>query len=201
MRRLGRAFGWLLLLLFIGSVVARFFLLEVAEVGHQDMVPTLREGDQVGVFTQATLERGDVVVCEHPREPGRRVVARLMGLPGDVLKMSHGKLSLNGAPVGTTEGDPTTTTLRENDRTRTLSVVRETLPGGRTYLTSLDPAARNEISEVRVETGYYLLSDERTFGTDSRRYGEVHPSLCRGRAFTILLPADGTSRSMFTKVE
>ena len=199
MRRLGRALGWLLLLSLIASLIARFFLIEIAEVGHDDMAPTLRLGDEVAVYKRATLERGDVVVCEHPSEPGRKIVARLLGLPGDRLSMSNGRLSIDGVEVGTTPGEPAMITIVDGATTRTRSVVRETLPNGHTYRTAVDPAGRQQLREVRVDTGYYLLSDQRATGTDSRRFGEVHPSLCQGRAVLVLLPgeaADGTSRAL-----
>lgn len=205
MRRLGRGLGWFLLSTFILSVVLRFFFVEVAEVGHEDMLPGLRQGDQVAVWTMAKLERGDVAVCEHPSEPGRRVIGRLLGLPGDTLAISRGKLTLNGAPVGTTPGEPATVTAAgAGGPARPLDVVRETLASGRTYLTALDPAARTELGEVRVESGYYLLSDNRTRGTDSRRFGEVPVGLCKGRAVVVLLPADaadGTSRGVVSRIE
>jgi len=206
MRRFLRGVGWFLLLSFILSVVLRFFLVEVAEVGHDDMVPTLRQGDQVAVWTLAKLERGDVVVCEHPSEPGRRVIGRLLGMPGDTLSMSRGgKLTIGGTPVGTTAGEPRTVPFPTPGGTpRTLDVVRETLPNGRTYLTAVDAAARTELREVRVESGYYLLSDQRSYAMDSRRFGEVPPGLCKGRAVLVLLPADaadGTSRGLFPRVE
>lgn len=206
MRRLVRGLGWSLLLTFMLSVVLRFFLVEVAEVGHEDMLPTLRQGDQVAVWTQGKPERGDVIVCDHPTEMGRRVVGRLLGLPGDTLQMARGgRLSINGTPVGATPGEPRTVTYGGQGSTpRPLDVVRETLSNGRTYLTAVDPSARTELREVRVENGYYLLADQRTFGTDSRRYGEIPAGLCQGRAVVVLLPADapdGTSRGVFPRVE
>ena len=204
MRRLLRVLGWLVLLVCALSVVARLLLLELAEVGHDDMAPTLRQGERLVVYTRATLERGDVVVCQHPTEPGRPIVGRLMGLPGDVLEMSRGQLSINGVPVGTTPGEPAETTVGSGDGARALRVVRETLSSGRTYLTAVDPAARLALRPVTVGTGYYLLSDERTRGSDSRRFGEVDPSRCLGRALWVLLPADrsdGTSRGVLSPIE
>lgn len=206
MRRLARGLGWFLLLSFILSVVLRFFLLEVAAVGHEAMLPTVQQGDEVAVLTMAKLERGDVVVCEHPNEPGRMVVGRLLGLPGDTLVMGRGgRLSINGTAVGTTAGEPATIAYRGTGRTaKTLDVVRETLASGRTYLTAVDPAARTELRETRIESGYYLLADQRTYGEDSRRWGEIPPALCKGWAFGVLLPAaapDGTSRGVFSRIE
>jgi signal peptidase I len=203
MRRLVRGLGWLLFVVLLVTVVARLFFVEVAEVGHDDMAPTLRTSDQTAVYTRATLERGDVVVCEHPSEPGRKIVGRLLGMPGDVLSIRRGKLSLGGVAVGTTPGEPGTVEVVDGAGTRTLSVIRETLPSGRTYRTALDAGRPPELREVRVQSGYYLLSDQRTSGTDSRRYGEVHPSLCAGRAVLVLLPLrapDGTSRAL-TSIE
>jgi signal peptidase I len=206
MRRLARGLGWFLLLSFISSVVLRFFLLEVAAVGHEAMLPTVQQGDELAVLTMAKLERGDVVVCEHPNEPGRMVVGRLLGLPGDHIEIARGgRLSINSLPVGTTPGEPPTVAYRGTGRSqKTLDVVRETLGNGRTYLTAVDPSSRSGLWGTRVETGYFLLADQRTYGEDSRRWGEIPPALCKGWAFGVLLPAaapDGTSRGVFSRIE
>jgi nickel-type superoxide dismutase maturation protease len=47
------------------------------------MLPTLLPGDWALAAPVRRLERGDVVVVEHPRRPGYEMVKRLTGMPGD----------------------------------------------------------------------------------------------------------------------
>ena len=87
------------------------------------MMPTLREGDffiasrwDYGVsprsfasfapsspmFFQDLPERGDIVVFSPKAKPGVNFVKRVIGLPGDVLAMENGILSINGEEVSHT---------------------------------------------------------------------------------------------------
>ncbi|MBI2896043.1 MAG: signal peptidase I [Deltaproteobacteria bacterium] len=188
MRGLGRAAGWTLLVLLVAFVVAKFLLFEIEELGHDYMAPNILTGDQIAVYTRASPERGDVVVCEHPREPGRRVIGRLVGVAGDEVAIERGALFLNGTAVAVTSPEPDTFRLTGDQELR---LVRETLGSGRSWLTAVDPAHPVQMREVEVESGWYLLADNRPSGTDSRAFGEVHPSLCKGRAFLLLLPGPG----------
>lgn len=47
------------------------------------MLPTLLPGDWALAAPVKRLERGDVVVVEHPRRPGYEMVKRLAAVPGD----------------------------------------------------------------------------------------------------------------------
>lgn len=196
MRGLARAAGWTLLVLLVAFVIAKFFFFEIEELGHDYMAPNILAGDQIAVYTHASPERGDVIVCEHPREPGRRVIGRLVGVAGDEVAIERGILRLDGKPVAITTPEPDTFRLAEANpngeaRARELRLVRETLGSGRSWLTAVDPARPVQMPEVRVESGFFLLSDNRSSGTDSRAFGEVHPSLCKGKAFLLLFPGPG----------
>lgn len=48
------------------------------------MAPTLEPGDWVVATAGGRVRRGDVVVVEHPAQPGFEMVKRVTGLPGDV---------------------------------------------------------------------------------------------------------------------
>src|SRR6266700_413814 len=78
------------------------------------MKPTILEGDRVYVnklaydlkvpFTTwhivewSNPRRGDIVVFYSPYD-GKRLVKRVIGLPGDTLELRNDNLSLNGDPV------------------------------------------------------------------------------------------------------
>jgi signal peptidase I len=54
------------------------------------MLPTLLPGDLALAAPVRRLERGDVVVVEHPGRPGYEMVKRLTGMPGD--RVGHGRV-------------------------------------------------------------------------------------------------------------
>ncbi|WP_219825575.1 signal peptidase I [Nonomuraea typhae] len=72
------------LLLAAGAVWARRSYVVVTVQG-ESMTPTLADGDRVLVRRRrpGQVSRGDVVVLEPPREPGRWNVKRVVALPGD----------------------------------------------------------------------------------------------------------------------
>ncbi|MDP6850552.1 MAG: signal peptidase I [Planctomycetota bacterium] len=84
-------------LLLFGPAMASYRL---APVHGASMEPTLWDGQSV-VYRESTdihwrPRRGQVVVFHSPTEPGHRYVKRLIGLPGDEIKISRGTVWVNG---------------------------------------------------------------------------------------------------------
>ncbi|MHC4518807.1 MAG: signal peptidase I, partial [Planctomycetota bacterium] len=85
------------------------------------MKPTILEGDFVLVnkaaydlripltlhrlATWADPERGDIVICFSPDE-GKRLIKRVVGLPGDVLELRDNRLFINGQFAQQSQIDP-----------------------------------------------------------------------------------------------
>ncbi|MEX2599418.1 MAG: signal peptidase I, partial [Dehalococcoidia bacterium] len=44
-------------------------------------------------------ERGDVVVFRYPRDPSQNFVKRIIGLPGDTIRIDRGVVFVNGQPL------------------------------------------------------------------------------------------------------
>jgi signal peptidase I len=62
------------------------------------MAPTLMDGDRVLAVTADAPRRGDIWVFKHPGSD-RNMVSRVIGLPGDEVQVSRGRLILNGTIV------------------------------------------------------------------------------------------------------
>ena len=52
--------------------------------------------DRDALFTFHPPERGDIVIFLHPRDTSRALVKRVIGLPGDVIKIEDGQVIRNG---------------------------------------------------------------------------------------------------------
>ncbi len=94
------------------ALLLRLLVVEPFEVQGAGMAPSLLPGDVVLVsrlayrlrlppverplVELASPRRGDLVVFEDPRSPGRRLVRRVVGLPGDVIELRGQVLHLNG---------------------------------------------------------------------------------------------------------
>ncbi len=94
-------------------------------IPSESMVPTLEVGDRLIVtkwdygYSRHSLplglghylpesddrlfgslpERGDIIVFDHPQQPGTDMIKRLVGLPGDTIELRRGRLLINGTQV------------------------------------------------------------------------------------------------------
>jgi signal peptidase I len=135
-------------------------------------------------------ERGDIVIVTPPGERSD-YIKRVIGLPGDVIRMVGGQLYINGQAVkrqalppdmvpidiNSPCGSPTDPALFEY-RTRgpggkpycRVPVVRETLPNGRSYETvELGRSSEDDFGPVTIPPDHvWLMGDNRDDSADSR---------------------------------
>jgi signal peptidase I len=167
-------------------------------------------------------QRGDIVIVT---PPGTRTdyIKRVIGIPGDTLRMVEGQLYINGQPVKRqalapdmipvdvnspcgSEHDPGLNgfSVRGADGKMycRVPVVRETLPGGRSYETvELGRSPEDNFGPVTVPEGHvWLMGDNRDDSADSRvpewqggLGGPVPWENIGGRAEFITFSLDGTS--------
>jgi signal peptidase I len=168
-------------------------------------------------------ERGDIVIVT---PPGTRTdyIKRVIGLPGDVIRMVNGTLTINGEPVKRetetprlipvdinspcgSEHDPALYDFRvrgaDGKAYCRVPIVRETLPSGRTYETvELGRSAEDNFGPVRIPAGHlWLMGDNRDDSADSRvpewqggLGGPVPWENIGGRAEFITFSLDGSTK-------
>jgi len=100
-------------------LVLRSFIFEPFRIPSDSMMPTLEQGDflvvnkfayglRLPVLNRKFLEigapqRGEVVVFRYPPNPAVNFIKRVVGLPGDSVRVRDDQLIINGAPVPLTE--------------------------------------------------------------------------------------------------
>ena len=114
-------------------------------------------------------ERGDVVVFRLPKDDSSDYIKRVVGLPGDRIRMVDGLLHINGVPVKRERvADFIDDENGGADRVRRW---RETLPNGVTYesLDLEDNGPLDNTQEYAVPPGhYFMMGDNRDNSADSR---------------------------------
>jgi signal peptidase I len=113
--------------------------------------------------------RGDVVVFRLPRDARETYVKRVIGLPGDRIRMEGGRLVVNGAALPRREAGSVDVEL-DNYRGVLLRYV-ETMPGGREHdiLEISDRQPLDDMAEVTVPPhSYFMMGDNRDDSLDSR---------------------------------
>jgi len=88
------------------SLVLRNFVVDVRAVPTPSMVPTIQVNDYVIVdrlfYRMGSLQRGDVIMFTAPDNPeledyrGRKLVKRLIGLPGETVEIRDGYIWIDG---------------------------------------------------------------------------------------------------------
>ena len=134
--------------------------------GHS-MEPSYRSGDLllVGPLRRGGPARGDVVVLRNPREAEAHDLKRVVGLPGETVRLADGSLYVDGVhlPEPYLGGLPASLGLEHGEWT---------LAGDR----------------------HFVMSDNRARGTDSRHYGPVRRAAILGRVWGRVWPWRGPRR-------
>ena len=148
-----------------------------------------------GRLLERPAHRGDVVVFKLPRDGHTDYIKRVIGLPGDRIQMRKGLLYLNGVQVPRV---PLASVTEDTGYgyARSVARYRETLPGGKSYITD-DFGTDNDLDNTdvfRVPAGhYFMMGDNRDNSSDSRvapeagGVGYVPAENLVGRAQIILL--------------
>ncbi|WP_309606214.1 signal peptidase I [Phenylobacterium sp.] len=197
------------------ALFLRVIFFQPYTIPSASMEPNLFEGDYIIVskwsygwskhsipfspplFSGRILEkpphRGDIVVFKLTRDNSTDYIKRLIGLPGDRIQMKQGLLYLNSVQVPRVFAG----TVREDigdGQIASVTRYRETLPGGKTYLTNdFGPDGPLDNTDVFVvpEHHYFMMGDNRDNSSDSRDpdggVGFVPAENLEGKAQIILL--------------
>lgn len=182
-------------------------------IPSESMVPTLEVGDRLAVskfaygwsrhslplgqfgveFNGRVLgslpHRGDVVVFVHPHT-GLTMIKRVVGLPGDKVRLNRGRLLINGKMAE--RRLESTYHYREYQGSAVrVSRYTETLPGGKSHAIILRSDAYDveTMPELVVPDGHmFMLGDNRDNSSDSRleTMGMVPVENLIGRADSII---------------
>lgn len=145
--------------LFFSIIVSFFFILFVyqpVKVEGGSMEPSLEDQERIFinklVYRWESISRGDIVVFRYPRDTRKSFIKRVIGLPGDRIRITYGHVYVNGQ-----------------------AIAEPYVPGDfldtRSYPESVVPA-----------NTYFVLGDHRSMSNDSRDFGAVPRNNIYGKA-------------------
>lgn len=202
------------------ALIVRTFVFEPFNIPSGSMRPTLEIGDYLFVskpsygysrysfpFGLAPIEgriwtggrkpqRGDVIVFKLPTNTSVDYIKRVIGLPGDTIQVTNGRLYINHKIVPREELGGLEN-IRESGRDMAVTTYLETLPNGVVhYIYEMgDDRPLDNTKEYKVPEGhYFMMGDNRDNSQDSRvqeAVGFVPEKNIVGRASMIFFSTNG----------
>ncbi len=180
----------------VAAIFTITFSLQPFRIPSASMEPTLLIGDFLLVdkrepaspgplspFPSSALHRGDVVVFYYPVDPSLHLVKRIIGLPGDRLRMHHGQVFINGRSLE----EPYAVRTRGPEDT-----FRDNFPHLQSTVPDVDAHWWTEMhhlvsnGDLLVPPGrYFVLGDNRNDSEDSRYWGLVPRSAIVGEPILV----------------
>ena len=155
------------------AVVSIVFIYQPVKVEGTSMMPTLTDQERIFInkftyrFGLGSVERGDTVVFWYPLDTSKSYIKRVIGIPGDRVRVDEGHVYVNGRELIESYVPP------ENRDDSTWHDGREvTIPPAR----------------------YFVLGDHRNQSSDSRMWGWVPRENIYGKAVFVYWPLDKMGR-------
>ena len=201
--------NWLkpVLIVVLVTTSIRSALADWNDVPTGSMKPTILEGDRVFVnklafdlkvpYTTWHLaewgnpRRGDIVVFYSPAD-GKRLVKRVIGLPGDTLALRNNQLIVNGQPVKYEQLAQTTIDeIAVKEQPRHLFATESLDDRQHPVMATPQLPAPRSFDPITVPPdAYFMMGDNRDNSFDSRFYGCVPRKQILGRVPAVALSFD-----------
>lgn len=203
-----RIAGWLViawqenrnfLLLLCAIVFFKSAIADLSSISGASMLPTLVDGDKVWVnklaydvkvpFTDVSLARlsdparGDIVIIDSV-QARKRLVKRIVGVPGDQVEIQNNALVISGIPVD----------YQVLSRNSGAIIIEEALPG-RNHQVRLSQYLMNNSGRsygpvIVPDDRYFVLGDNRNNSADSRVYSFIPRDEILGRSRSVVFSLD-----------
>lgn len=158
-------------LIVIGILSVRFYNRNLMTVTSESMMPTLAPLEVIevdrGAFEKRDPEPGEVVLYLVEKDQSSPSVGRIVGVPGDRIAFSKGRLSVNYKPV------QVGVELAQN-KNILMEQVTESLNGREYQIWNVVAADPGSDATAQINKNeYYILGDHRSHSKDSRFFGKI----------------------------
>jgi signal peptidase I len=198
-----------LLVTVILALFGTSFVVQAFKIPSQSMEKTLLVGDHLLVnkfvfggtgswyekfLPYRKLKRGDIIVFKFPYADHQHFVKRVIGLPGDHLKLVDQQVYINGKPLN----EPYVV----HDSDADYDPFNYAFPpvGNQLYSSHAEPDWAHDLRKyvrgdelVVPPDRYFAMGDNRDHSLDSRYWGFVDRSAIMGRPFLIYWSVNATS--------
>jgi signal peptidase I len=148
------------------AAVVILFLYQPVRVEGTSMMPGLIDQERIFInkfayrFGISDISRGDTVVFWYPGDPSKSFIKRIIGIPGDKVRVTDGKVFVNDVALA----EP--------------------------YVPEVYRDQLSTPTRVVPTDEYYVLGDHRSSSNDSRVWGTVPRHFIYGKASFVYWPLD-----------
>src|SRR6476469_1566872 len=169
------AFSWFRDLIFsvLIAVVLIVFIYQPVKVEGTSMMPTLTDQERIFInkftyrFGFGSVSRGDTVVFWYPQDTSKSYIKRVIGVPGDRVRVEGGLVYVNGVALQESYVPP-----ENRDSNSWRDGEEQVIPDGK----------------------YFVLGDHRNQSSDSRMWGYVPRENIYGKAVFVYWPLEKMGR-------
>jgi signal peptidase I len=141
----------------VTALLIVIFVVQPVKVEGTSMLPRLHDGERIFVnkfiYQFESIKRGDIVVFWYPKNPSQSFIKRVIGLPGDEVRITNGKLYINNKLVPEPYLSPE-------------------------FSSNIMPNRYWIVDEHH----YFVMGDNRDASNDSRSWGQVPEKYIYGKA-------------------
>ena len=153
----------------------RYFLFQPFIVSGSSMEPNYSNGQYLIIdelsYRMRQPERGEVVVLKFPEDRKQYFIKRVIGLPGEQVKIDNGRV-----------------TIYNNEHPEGMILNEPYLPNqGLTFPHNSSLVGGKKIIVLKADE-YFMMGDNRLASSDSRDWGPLKREDMVGRAFVRVLP-------------
>ena len=179
-------FEWGFFILFMAALLlSRLFLWSPFLVSGHSMDPTLANGEYLLEISYLPIDRFDIVVAKEIDENGqeKRIVKRVIGMPGDTIKYENDQLYINGKKTDEPYLKEYIAKFKKDKLQSTYSYRKlfQQIASQADSFTQ-DALGRSTFTVEVPEGHYFLLGDDRLVSRDSRDVGTFKASQIEGEA-------------------
>ncbi len=198
----------------LGTVVIAVFVItfivQAFQIPSESMMNTLLVGDYLlvnklcyggpgpgdHILPYQGISRGDIIVFLYPIDPQQHFVKRVIGVPGDHLRLINKQVFINGKPLREPYArylDPVSNVFRDNfPRTDIPAIGLE----GKWWLQMRKLVEDGEL--IVPEDNYFVMGDNRDDSQDSRYWGFVPRENIIGRPLLIYWSVKSSDNERYT---
>lgn len=159
------------IIVFILAFSLRYFVVRPFIVDGESMMPNFVNNEYILAEKISYLigqpERGDVVVFQYPGNPSVNYIKRIIGLPGETVKIANNKITI-------------VSSSHPNGEVLTESYIPS---DSKTY--AMD---QGSFEKTLGSNEYFVMGDNRQHSSDSREWGALPKTNIIGRAWLTIVP-------------